>query len=507
MNRYSKTKGLCEMALTRSQSYIDNTLEPTYTFTKKHFYTYIMEINLAHTLMLKKQQIVSDEDASKIAEATLALLKKGYNKEYDPGFEDLFFMIESDLSNAIGPELVGNMHIAFSRNDMDTTMFRMLWRQKLSEWIEQINDLRETLLELIDEHKETVMPAHTHNQQAQPTTLAHYLLAVENNLQRDVERGIALYNRINHCPMGAAALATTGFDIDRYEMSDQLGFSSPLPNSYDAISASDFMLEIGSVLSISLSTLSRFVYDLMFMATNEVNTLRLHDQHVQTSSIMPQKRNPSALEHTRASISKAIAELQGCFTVAHSVPLGDIVDIGDDIQPPLLSGVDHTYGILAILTEILQHASFNKTKLYQSAEDGFSTVTELADVLVRNHSVSFRTAHKIVSELVKELTKNGQDIRQGNADLVNFIAKKKVNVTLSLSKNEFKRAIDPKGFVAVRKTLGGPAPREVERQLNAAHLTLKKDQNWIAGTFHSLSQYSTRLEENAKLCVKDNHSV
>ncbi|MBM7095733.1 argininosuccinate lyase [Bacillus sp. H-16] len=491
----------------RSPLYIQDTLNPLFDFTKEHFYSYIMEVNLAHVMMLNSTKILSDKDAGTILEATLALKRKGYEKEYNPQFEDLFFMIEHDLAQEIGDDLVGNMHLAFSRNDMDTTIFRMLWRQKTAEWIDKLIDMRTLLLELAEEHKHTIMPAHTHNQQAQPTTLAHYLLAAEQNLKRDTERGIALYDRINVSPMGACALSTTGFPIDRQQISDQLGFSSPMTNSYDAISASDFMLEFGSALSISLSTLSRFVYDLMFMATSEVSTLKLNDQHVQTSSIMPQKRNPSALEHTRASISKAIGNLQSCFTVAHSIPLGDIVDIGDDIQPVLMSGFTSANNILSILNEILENATFEKETLYERTREGFSTVTELADVLVRNHHISFRSAHKVVSSLVSHLNREDSDIRSGDARLVCTIAKETIGADLSLTEEEYKKAIDPTSFIEVRNVKGGPSPHAVKEQIKECKTKADKDSEWVMETFHSLRDYASRLEKSAELCVKNNYSV
>ncbi|KIL45791.1 argininosuccinate lyase [Jeotgalibacillus soli] len=485
------------MTVKRSEIYINTVLRPTYNVTRDHFFKYIMEINLAHVLMLKKQKILKVEEADTILHAAYKILKQGYDKQYNSHFEDLFFMLEDELASEIGEQLVGNMHIAFSRNDMDTTMFRMYWREKVAKWIDNINKLRSVLLNLANEHKNSVMPAHTHNQQAQPTTLAHYLLAVENNLQRDVQRGVALYNRMNLCPMGAAALATTGFNIDRHDISQRLGFTGPMLNSYDAISASDFMLETSSVLSISLCTLSRFTYDLIFMSTNEVNTLRLHNKHVQTSSIMPQKRNPSALEHTRASISKAIAELQGTLFLAHSVPLGDIVDIGDDIQPKLQSGIQQTEDIILLLTEILHDCTFNEELLYERAKIGFSTVTEISDLLVRNHNVPFRTSHKIVSLFVKRLIQEEKNLLQGSAAQINQIAKEYTNLTVSFSDKEYHQATNPMDFIRVRDVLGGPAPIEIERQRQEALEDVSATASWLVTVFSNLEGYSSKLVHDA----------
>lgn len=486
----------------RSKKYIDATLGPTYSFTKKHFYHHIMEINLAHVLMLKDQKIIDQEHASTILRATHKLYKEGYEKKYDSNFEDLFFMLEDDLSKVIGPELVGNMHIAFSRNDMDTTMFRMFWRERIVDWMKTINILRNELLRLVEEHKSTIMTAHTHNQQAQPTTLSHYLMAVVHNLQRDVQRGQELYNRVNRSPMGAAALSTTGYNIDRENISNRLGFDTPMSNSYDAISASDFMIELKSVLSISLSTLSRFVYDLIFMTTNEVNTLRLHDMHVQTSSIMPQKRNPSALEHTRASISKAIGSLENTIFLAHNVPLGDIVDIGDDIQPTLYKGYKTSIEVVEILTEILQHCNFNKEGLLENAQKGFATVTEISDVLVRNYSIPFRTAHGIVSTFVKDLVKEGLDLTNGSASKINNIAKNSFQILLNLTEEEYQSAICVRNFVNVRNILGGPSLRAIEFQYEESVKLLKNDNYWLNEKQKQFLDYKQRLTEDVVSCIK-----
>jgi argininosuccinate lyase len=452
------------MSSNRSRIYIDHILEPGYNFTKKHFQTFMLEINIAHAAMLAHKNILQDHDTKKIIKANQQLIVKGFPKAYNPVYEDLFFMIEEDLKKEIGDELVGNMHIAFSRNDMDATMYRMLWRERLVQWMSLLTDLKKKLLQLAKEHELTVMPAYTHNQQAQPTTFAHYILAVDKHLERDLDRGFALLNRINESPMGAAALSTTGFPIDRYYIAKKLAFDKPLDNSYDSISAADYMLEIVSTLSISLSTLSRFVFDLMFFVTNEVDALKLDESLVQTSSIMPQKRNPSSLEHTRSLISRTIGELQSAFIMAHSVPFGDIVDIGDDIQPIIENGFSHSVQIVELVTEILGNMTIKKDKLLKRCQEGFSTVTELADVLVRDYKLSFRQSHQIVGMYVKMLADAGKNFNDGNVEQIKNIAKELFNSELQLTEEQYKKAIDPYQFILVRSVMGGPNPKETEKQ-------------------------------------------
>ncbi|WP_051640996.1 argininosuccinate lyase [Bacillus sp. MB2021] len=448
----------------RSHIYVNHILEPTYDFTKQHFLPYLLEINIAHATMLARQKILKIADTEKIIKANQGILAKGYGKNYDPIFEDLFFMIEEDLKQEIGEELVGNMHIAFSRNDMDATMYRMLAREKLLHFLTVLIELKKVLLGLAKEHERTIMPAYTHNQQAQPTTLAHYLLAIDSSLERDLERGFSLLKRINQSPMGAAALGTSGFPIDRAFMATQLAFDKAMENSYDSISAADYMLEIASVIKIALSTLSRFTHDLMFFTTNEVDAIRLDESLVQTSSIMPQKRNPSSLEHTKSLISRTIGEINAVFMMPHNAPFGDIVDIGDDIQPILINGFSHSYQIIELLTEILKSMEVNVDKLFTRCCEGFSTVTELADVLVRECHLSFRDSHQIASVLVQQLSSSGKKINDGSAELVKQIAKEILGTPLVFTEAHYKNAIDPYQFVLVRSVLGGPNPKESERQ-------------------------------------------
>jgi argininosuccinate lyase len=451
------------MSVDRSQVYVKHVLQPIYQFTKENFLPYILEITIAHIKMLETQKILPPNEARTLIQANQELLKEGFSREYDPSYEDLFFMMEAYLSEKVGADLVGNMHIAFSRNDMDATMFRMLWREKLVTWRRVLLDLKQVILDLAEEHEDTVMPAYTHNQQAQPTTFAHYLLAVDQHLERDLDRSTALLKRMNQSPMGACALGTTGFQIDRKLVAKQLGFDGVMGNSYDAIGAADYMLELVHVMSTSLSTLSRFVYDLMFLATNEVEGIRLDESLVQTSSIMPQKRNPSSLEHTRSLISRTIGELQAGPMMVHSVPFGDIVDIGDDIQPVVHNGFSQSYQIMELLAEILRTLTVNRESLLDRCRSGFSTVTELADQLVRHQGLSFREAHHVVQIFVRNLVKAEKSLKDGTADQVQEIVKEVTAKDIVMNEEEFQTAIDPMHFVSIRSVEGGPSPKETRR--------------------------------------------
>ncbi|MFZ5816335.1 MAG: argininosuccinate lyase [Bacillota bacterium] len=452
----------------RSRVYVHQILSPCFEVAKRRFYRSIMEVNLAHTLMLNRCAIIPAEAARALTRALLDRMESPPQQGYDPTYEDLFFLIEAQVEQTVGAETAGHLHVAFSRNDLDAAIFRMALRQDLLDLLDRLLAARSAVLTLAGQHAETVMVAHTHNQQAQPTTLAHYLLAVEGNLARDTERLLALYSRVNRSPMGAAALTTTGFPIDRELVARWLGFEGLVENAYDAVSASDHMLEAASALAVMGSNLSRFTTDLLLWATNEFDILRLDDSLVQVSSIMPQKRNPVAIEHLRAVLSRLMGRAGALFPLAHNVPLGDINDVGDDLQPLLEEAVEEARRALDLLPEILAKLSFNTALLEARAREGFSVVTELADTLVREEQIPFRQAHHVVSRFVQVLRSEQRTLPDASLVELNTAAQAVLGRPTGLTEEGFRRAIDPRHFVERRAVVGGPAPREVRRALQAA---------------------------------------
>ncbi len=481
----------------RSRVYVNEILSPCFEVAKRRFYRSIMEVNLAHTLMLDRCGIIPQSDSSQIAQALLDRMENAPAQSYDPTYEDLFFLIEHQIETAIGAETAGNMHVAFSRNDLDGAIFRMALRSDLLDLTEKVQLIRQALLDLAGQHVNTVMPAHTHNQQAQPTTLAHYLLAAEANLRRDTERLTGLYARVNRSPMGAAALATTSFPIDRGLVERWLGFEGLVENSYDAVCASDHMLEAASVLAVLGSNLSRFTHDLMLWASNEYSVLRLDASLVQVSSIMPQKRNPVALEHLRAVLSRLMGRAGAVFPLAHNVPLGDINDVGDDLQPLLEEAVDEARRALELLLEILGKASFDVDLLHARARDGFSAVTELADTLVREGGFAFRQAHHVVSHLVSTLQADGRILPQGKLVEVDQIAQELFGRPTGLTEESFRQAIDPRIFVQRRAVTGGPAPAEVRRALGTATDSVQEARQFVAAKRNALQMARSLMLSDA----------
>jgi len=289
-----------------SPVYAETVLAPNFEHAKQYFLDALIDIHYAHTRMLAKQGILSHEIERALTGALGSLhRKKIAAARFDGSCEDLFYFIETMLEQACGRDVAGRMHTARSRNDIAVTLYRMVARAELLSLAHAIAELRSVILGLVEKHLETVMPAHTHTQPAQPTTLAHYLLAAVEFLARDSERIHAAFARVNLSPMGAAALTTSGFPIDRAYTAKLLGFEGLAENSYGAIAAIDYVVEAAGVVAVAMVSLGKFTQDLLLWSSREFGFLRLSDGFVQSSSIMPQKRNPVALEHTRILSSRA----------------------------------------------------------------------------------------------------------------------------------------------------------------------------------------------------------
>jgi argininosuccinate lyase len=445
--------------------------------------------------MLARCGIVSREDARRLRTALDSISEREVRGvTFDGSCEDLFFYVERLIVQRSGDQAAGRLHTARSRNDIDMTMYRMRQREFVLGLIGATGELRQTLIDLGRQHRETVFMAHTHTQPAQPTTVAHYLLAVIEQLERDGGRLKAAYRTTNQCPLGACAITGTGFSIDRDVTSDLLGFSGPTGNTYGSIATVDYLLESTSAAAVMLTGLGRFVQDVLLWCTVEFGYLRLADGFVQTSSIMPQKRNPVALEHARAIASKALGQASAIMLAVHNTPFGDVVDTEDDLQPLVFATFRDATRVVKLVAAAMASAEFDTGRLEARAAEGWTTLTELADTLVRDHGLPFRSAHAVASALV---SRRAQDPATPLSDLLvaasSDIAGKQVRYTDS----ELAEILSPRHFVDVRRTHGGPSPVEVDRALDQSRDRLLTDQRWWADAMDALKGAEQRLGERA----------
>jgi argininosuccinate lyase len=470
-------------------AYTRHLLRPFFEDARHLLFAPMLAANAAHLVMLAETGIISATQAGRVLSALRQVETAGPESfEYAPAVEDLFFAVEGRLIALAGPEAGGNLQIARSRNDLDAAMCRLLLRERLLAALGQTLDLRERLLTFAGEHIETLMPGITHTQPAQPTTLAHYLAGVLGPLERDTARLRAAYERVNQSPLGAAAFTTTGFPIDRELVARLLGFVGVVENGYDAVGGSDCMIEPMATLTILASGLSRFVHDLLIWARSEVGILRIGDEFVQISSIMPQKRNPVVLEHVRARIGYVHGDAATVTTMLHSSAFGDTADINDQIYVPLARAFAALGSVLELLTAVFATASIDRDLLARRAGVGFTTSTELADTLVRDHGLPFRSAHSVAAAAVRLAITRGLEAPQVTPALVDEAAVSAIGRPLGLTDAALRAALDPRAFVRRRSLPGGPAPEAMRGSLAALRSALQTDHAW-------LTEEQTRLLE------------
>jgi argininosuccinate lyase len=475
--------------------YVTYVLNENFEDAKALFLAPLMAINYAHLVMLVEQGIVPSADGRSIRDGLDSISQDAVQHvKYDGSYEDLFFYVERLLIEACGEDIAGRLHTARSRNDIDMTMYRMRQREFVLGLIAATFEFRRSLLELIERHRETILAVHTHTQRAQPTTVAHYLLAVVEQLERDAARLRSAYDRTNRSPLGSCAITGTGFPIDRQRTAELLGFCGPTGNTYGSIATVDYLLESTSAAAVTLAGVGRFVQDLLLWSTAEFSYLRFGDGFVQCSSIMPQKRNPVAIEHARAIGSKALGQAQAILTAVHNTPFGDIVDTEDDLQPLVFAMFRDATRAVKLVAAAMTTAEFDPVRLEARAGDGWTTLTELADTLVRDHRLPFRSAHAIAARLIKGRQQNP------SAPLVDLLAQASqdvVGMPLSYSEQSLATILSPRHFVTVRKTPGGPAPEETARAAAASRLQLETDEGWWRSATAALAEAERRLAESA----------
>ena len=475
--------------------YVSCVLNENFEDAKALFLSPLMAIHYAHLVMLTRQGIVSRENARAIRDALDAIeLDDVRRVRYDGTYEDLFFYVERLIVQGCGEEAAGRLHTARSRNDIDMTMYRMQQREMVLALVESTQRLRRVLLELAARHREDVFAAHTHTQPAQPSTIAHYLMAVVEQLERDAMRLRAAYASTNANPLGSCAITGTGFPIDRDRTTVLLGFERATGNTYGSIATVDYLLESVSAAAVLLTGLGRVIQDLLLWCTSEFGYLRLSDGFVQCSSIMPQKRNPVALEHARAIGSKALGQASAILLTVHNTPFGDIVDTEDDLQPLVFAMFRDAARAVRLVAAAMRGAVFDTARMAKRAEEGWITVTELADTLVRDHGVAFKAAHAIAARLVANAATRPPDDR-AFAPLLREASAAVLGRPVNVDEETLTRILSPRYFVEVRKTAGGPAPSETARAIDASEEALASDVRWFNDTIVRLRRAEEELKE------------
>lgn len=480
--------------------YRDHVLRPAYEGATAHLFGPMLAANRAHVIMLAHQGVMQPDNARALLVAIAQVEEAGIEAlSYRPGIEDLFFHVEGRLIEICGAEFGGNLQLARSRNDLGHALARLALRPELLALVEQLIGLRETVLSVATEHLHTVMPGYTHTQPAQPTTFAHYLAGVLSFLERDTQRLWRAYLTNNMSPLGAAAFTGTGFDIDRELSASLLGFGGVMASSQDCIGASDHQTDIAAALTSLGVNLSRMTHDLLFLATRESGAIRIDDSFIQISSIMPQKRNPVVLEHLRARLSRLLGMAQTVVTQCHNIPYGDTQDIEDEIEPTLFAAIETAGDIVKLYQVVFETLTLNVAHLRREAAAGFTTVTELADTLVREADLPFRTAHHLVSQLVQRANADGLDTDGIDAQLLDEVSEQLLGAPLGLDPALLEQALDPVSFVELRSGHGGAAPEATAAVLAAQKVALAQDLSLMEAEQRRLDEAEIQLLREAEL--------
>jgi argininosuccinate lyase len=470
--------------------YIRFVLNENFEDAKAQFLAPLMAIHYAHLVMLAERGIISPADARSVRNALSAIpLSDVRAATFDGTCEDLFFYLERFIVDGCGEEAAGRLHTARSRNDIDMTMYRMQQREMVLALVGSVSSVRAALLDQAAEHRETIFAAHTHTQPAQPTTVAHYLLAVVEQLERDAGRLKAAYATTNRSPMGACAITGTGFGIDRQRVAALLGFDDIAGNTYGSIATVDYLLESVSAAAGLLAGLGRVTQDLLLWCTAEVGYLRLADGFVQCSSIMPQKRNPVALEHARAIASKAVGQAAAIVMTVHNTPFGDVVDTEDDLQPLVASMFADATRATALIATAMGSAQFNRERMADRARQGSITVTELADTLTREHDVPFKASHAVASRFAAETARCSDP----PSAILREVTHAALGRAIDYDERRLQEILSPEYFVRVRTTQGGPAPSETAKAIAVSRERLASDDDWVTSATGKLREAEQAL--------------
>ena len=430
------------------------------------FYKQDMEGSIAHVKMLGKQGILTEKEMQDIVDCLKEILK-----EVEEGkliitdeYEDIHSFVEAQLIDRLG-DTGKKLHTGRSRNDQVALDMRLYTRQEVLHTDKLVKELLETILKIMEENTETIMPGFTHLQKAQPITLAHHMGAYFEMFRRDRLRLQDIFKRMNYCPLGSGALAGTTYPLDREYTAELLGFYGPTLNSMDGVSDRDYLIEFLSALSTIMMHLSRFSEEVIIWNSNEYQFVEIDDAYSTGSSIMPQKKNPDIAELVRGKTGRVYGALMSLLTTMKGIPLAYNKDMQEDKELSF-DAMDTAKGCLALFNGMLATMKFNKEKMHDSANKGFTNATDAADYLV-NHGVPFRDAHGIVGRIVLYCLDKKIAIDDMSLDELKAIC--------PVFEDDIYEAISMETCVNKRLTVGAPGKDAMEKVIALHKEYLAKD--------------------------------
>ena len=415
-----------------------------------------IEGSMAHAAMLGRTGVITPEESAAIIDGLKTILRDIEENKValTTENEDIHMNVERLLTERIG-DTGKRLHTGRSRNDQVAVDLRLFVREKIPQLISGILGLETVLCKKARANVDTVMPGYTHLQRAQPTTFGHYMMAYANMFRRDVTRLEDCLARLDECPLGAGALATSTYPVDREETARLLGFSKPMDNSMDAVADRDFVLELLSCLSILMMHLSRFAEEIILWCSWEFKFVELDDAYSTGSSIMPQKKNPDVAELVRGKTGRVYGDLITLLTVMKGLPLAYNKDMQED-KEPVFDAIDTVELCLPVFAAMVDSLTVLPRNMERSAQVGFINATDCADYLVKK-GLPFRDAYMIVGRLVNLCVKTG--------DTLDTLTLRDFRAISKLFDEDVYQALQLKTCVNQRKVYGGPSRESVERQI------------------------------------------
>ncbi len=441
---------------TKQTNQLVHNFNASLSFDQK-FYEEDITGSIAHVTMLAEQGILSSEDKEAIISGLKGIMEDITSGalEIDEEHEDIHSFVEAHLIERIG-DAGKRLHTGRSRNDQVALDMKLYTRKEILEMDSLLKNLLESILKIMKENLDTIMPGFTHLQKAQPITLAHHMGAYFEMFKRDRDRLHDTYDRMNFCPLGSGALAGTTYPLNRARTAELLGFTGPTLNSMDSVSDRDYLIEFSSAMSIIMMHLSRFCEEIIIWNTNEYQFIEIDDSYSTGSSIMPQKKNPDIAELVRGKTGRVYGTLISLLTTMKGLSLAYNKDMQED-KELVFDAIDTTKGCILLFNGMLDTITFKKDNMRASAEGGFTNATDAADYLV-NHGVPFRDAHGIIGQLVLFCIDNNKSLGEMTLDEYKAIS--------PVFEEDIYDAISMETCVEKRNTIGAPGQKAMQEVIN-----------------------------------------
>ena len=456
----------------------DEIAKPGILLEYKRGFQELIYLNKAYAKMLRQQGLLMADEERIILDGLEYVRTSFHEDDIDGRYEELYFNMEQKLLAKIGIAVGGKLHTGRSRNDIYAALWRMETRRSVLEICGDVIALEQQLLVLAEKYKDMILTGYTHMQPAQPITVGYYYTAAIEAIARDFARLQQVYARTNQCPLGAAALAGTGFSIDRKALEELLGFDGLVDNALDCVGAKDYLLEAESALAIMMVNISRMVQDHYIWCTNEFGYAEVGGEIAVCSSIMPQKKNPVTFEMIKSKASHAVGMFVSGCSILKNTPFSLCMDLFES-HAEYWPGYESSRTCVQLFAETLRYMHFHEERAYQAAKGNFCTVTALADFLVQRFHISFSQAHDIVADMVAEAMERGGHIDAIDAELLRVISRRNVQQEFRVSDDEIRNVLEPARNVKGKRSWGSPGEESLAEMLQLSAQQIEAQLGWL----------------------------